>query len=181
MPKAKVAAIAAPLADVAARLAPAVAAARAASPDLVIESIRFPDKKNGAFVIEGQRSAWLVRPRANTVWTDVATGKVELQTDATRLAVHQRISEMADPLHFGSFGGYWTKVPWLVFGVALTALSLSGVVIYGLRIARETRTAVSHAHWRLAWADMGWWRWLACAAVLTGFAMLPTLFKAAGD
>ena len=85
---------------------------------------------------------------------------------------------MADPLHFGTFGGYWTKVTWFVFGVGLTALSLSGVVIYGLRIARETRTTVTH--WVIAWHGMGWWRWLACTGVALGFTMISTLFMGQG-
>lgn len=167
------------------RLAASLAAARVAEPLLIVESVRFPDKKSGAFVVEGQKSAWLVRARANAIWTEAATGKVRVTTDARDMTVHQRISEMADPLHFGSFGGYWTKIPWFVFGVALTALSLSGVVIYALRIGREVagrRSEPSHTRlrWALAWRGMGMWRWPACVAVLTGLVMIQALFKAGG-
>lgn len=178
MPKVKIAAAEASALDTAARLNASIAAARVAAPGLRIESIRFPDKKSGAFVIEGQRDAWLVRARANTVWIEGGTARVRLTTDARDLGLHTRISEMADPLHFGTFGGYWTKLPWFLFGVALTALSISGIVIYGLRVGREARTALSY--WRVAWGGMGWWRWLACAGVATGFYMMPALFIAQG-
>lgn len=179
-PRAKVAAIESPLTAIAARLPASLAAARAAAPDLVVQGVRFPDEKSGAFVIEGQRSAWLVRPRANAVWTEAATAKVRVSGDARDLGLHTRISEMADPLHFGTFGGYWTKLPWFLFGAALTALSLSGVVIYGLRIAREARVAASGAFWHLAWRGMGLWRWLSLAAVGTGMVMIARLFAAGG-
>jgi uncharacterized iron-regulated membrane protein len=169
MPKADVTAIERPLPQLAASLPLALANARRAAPDLVIESIRFPSSEQPAFVIEGQRSAWLVRARANAVWADASAGRVVLVTDGRYLGVHQRISEMADPLHFGTFGGYWTKVLWFVAGLTLTALCVSGAAIYGLRIARGVLV-------RRIWLGMGHWRWLSVAAVLTGFVMLPTLF-----
>ena len=94
------------------RFAASLAAARAADPDLRIQNIRFPTAKSGAFVFEGAKAAILVRPRANAVWTEVATGQMLATYDARDMSVHRRISEMADPLHFGDFGGYWTKIPW---------------------------------------------------------------------
>ncbi len=159
------------------QLALSLAAARAADPQLVITGIRFPDDANASFIFEGQKSAWLVRQRANAVWTAVETGKVMLVSDATDLNAHQRISEMADPLHFGTFGGYWTKIPWFLFGLAMTALCVSGVAIYALRITRDAREKLN---WRASapamGRGMGWWKWPALAAVLTGFALLPELF-----
>jgi uncharacterized iron-regulated membrane protein len=158
-------------------LAVALEAARAAAPDLKVESIRFPTEKSGAFVIEGQRSAWLARPRANAVWADAASGRALLATDARDLSVHQRISEMADPLHFGTFAGYWTKVPWFLFGLLLTALAVSGVAIHALRLGRAAQAGVL----AVAWAGMGLWRWVAVAGVATGFVMLPMLWVGGGD
>ena len=152
-------------------------AARAADPGLRLQAIRFPSKNSGAFVFSGQKSALLVRPRANAVWTEAATARVLAVYDAADLGLHQRISEMADPLHFGTFGGYWTKLPWFLFGTLLTALSVSGVAIYGLRLSRELKSeAAARRTWRLAWAGMGSWRWLALALVAAGFLFLPALF-----
>lgn len=69
--------------------------------------------------------AVLVRHRANAVWVDPATNEVLLTTDGRDMNLHQRIGEMADPLHFGYFGGYWTKIPWFLFGLLITGLSVS--------------------------------------------------------
>ena len=175
-PSAKAPAVERSVGATADRLDASVAAARAADPALVIESIRFPTEKSGAFVIEGQKAAWLVRPRANAVWTDAADARVLLVTDGRDLGVHGRISEMADPLHFGSFAGYWTKIPWFLFGLALTALAVSGVAIYGLRVGREIGGGALAAAWR----GMGWWRWLACLGVATGAVMITLLIVRGG-
>jgi len=160
----------------------ALAAARRVDPDLRIQSIRFPTEKSGAYVFEGEKTAVLVRPRANAVWVEAATGKVLAKFDGTDLDLHQRISEMADPLHFGYFGGYWTKAIWVLFGGLLTALSVSGMAIYALRIGRELRQATPfRLGWQRAWEGMGYWRWVATICVFIGLALMPTLFWASAE
>lgn len=166
-----------PLPQVGERFAASLAAARIADPELRIQNVRFPTDRSGVFVFEGAKHAILVRPRANAVWTDVKHAQVLATYDGRDLNAHQRISEAADPLHFGNFGGYWTKIPWVLFGALLTSLSVSGVAVYGLRIGREMRqTAPSPAAVALIWSGMGVWRWVALAAVITGFVMMPSLF-----
>lgn len=158
-------------------LAASLAAVRRADPALDIEMVQFPDKESGAFVFQGQRSAWLVRPRANAVWVDAATARVVMASDGRSLDAHQRISEMADPLHFGTFAGYWTRVPWFVFGLLMTGLALSGAAIYSHRIAHSTRAAVvERPIWNGIWRGMGGWRWLSAALVATGAVMIGWMF-----
>lgn len=158
--------------------AASLAAARTADPALDIQAIRFPTQKSGAFVFQGQKTAILVRTRANDIWTEVSTGRVRGQHDGRDLSAHQRISEMADPLHFGTFGGYWTKIPWFLFGLLLTALSVSGVAIYALRIGREMREATTlRSGCARTWAGMGVWAWLSSALVLIGLALIYALLQ----
>jgi uncharacterized iron-regulated membrane protein len=177
LPSAQAPALAAAGADLPARLERALTAARAADPALRIEAIRLPDSENGAFVFQGQKTAWLVRARANAVWVGGADARVLLVTDGRDLGVHQRISEMADPLHFGTFGGYWTKLPWFLFGLLLTALSVSGVALYSLRLLRAERVpAAATPLFARAWHGMGWWRWPSIGLVILGLALLPSLF-----
>lgn len=176
-PRAKVAAVKLDARGVADRLELNLAAAQAAYPGLRVQRVVFPSGKLGAFQFQGQHKAVLVRERANVAWTDAATGKVVLMTDGRDLTAHQRISEMADPLHFGTVGGIWTKLIWFVFGLALTSLAVSGVAVYGLRLSREGRAP---AFWASAWRGMGLWRWPALAGVGIALALLPMLFRAAG-
>jgi uncharacterized iron-regulated membrane protein len=157
-------------------LAPAFSAAAAAYPGLEVRRVLLPGEESPVLQIHGDYKAVLVRSRANAVWVDPATSEVLLKTDGRDMNVHQRIGEMADPLHFGDFGGYWTKVPWFLFGLLLTGLSLSGAAIYSLRIARErggeARLAQAFAG---MWRDLPRWRWVSAALIFIGFALLPAL------
>ncbi|MBJ7437443.1 MAG: PepSY domain-containing protein [Sphingopyxis sp.] len=157
-------------------LAASLTAVHRADRALEIESVQFPDKKSGNFVFQGQRSAWLVRPRANAVWVDAATAHVVMTSDGQDLGVHQRISEMADPLHFGTFAAYWTRVPWFLFGLLMTGLALSGAAIYSHRIAHSARAIAERPIWNAMWGGTGRWRWLSAALIATGAVMIGWMF-----
>jgi uncharacterized iron-regulated membrane protein len=114
----------------------AIAYVRRDWPDL---DVRRLDLSERGLVIEGQAQAWLVRDRANAVGFDPAGTRATGRRDGRDLDIHHRISEMADPLHFGTFGGLATQLLWFVFGLALTGLSVTGVYLYGLRVADALR------------------------------------------
>jgi uncharacterized iron-regulated membrane protein len=159
------------------RLAAAIAAAQAANPELDIQSVGLPSEDDPLLTLAGDYKAVLVRERSNAVFVDPNTNEVLLTTDGRDLSVHQRISEMADPLHFGYFGGYWTKVPWFLFGLLMTGLSVSGAAIYSLRIVHGHEKALRMAQSAAGmWRGMGRWRWLSVLLIATGFALLPELF-----
>jgi uncharacterized iron-regulated membrane protein len=161
--------------QIATALPASLAAARQAFPGLRIEGIVFPGTGDASFRFEGQYRAILVRPRANGVWTDARDATVRKVVDARDLGVHQLISEMADPLHFGNFGGLWSKAIWFLFGALLTALSISGAAIYAIRLA-GARAEGTGASVRRIWFGMGWLRWPCALLVVTSFVLLPALF-----
>lgn len=116
----------------------AVAGIGARWPALRVRGLQF----DGATLqVIGQADAWLVRDRANAVALDLRDGRTLGAADGRDLGLHQRISEMADPLHFGSFGGWPIRLLWCLAGAALSALSLSGAYLYGLRVADALRAA----------------------------------------
>lgn len=114
----------------------AIATALITMPTLDIHNIRFPSSPTGNLRIEGQTKALLVRDRANTVYIDPETLRVIGSFTAEDLSLHQRVAEMADPLHFGTWSGFAIRIVWFVFGLVLTGLSITGVYIYGLRVVR---------------------------------------------
>lgn len=144
-----------------------VQVAHRAKPGLDIREIRFP--KGEGVVFLGQDSAWLVRDRVNGVAIDPVDGRVTAMLDGGDLSAHQRISEMADPLHFGTFGGLATKIIWFVFGALMTALSVTGAMIYALRLAATE----SGNGFTIAWRGMGQWRWAGVLAIVVALAMTP--------
>lgn len=146
-----------------------VTAARAARPSLSIREIRFTQDNGVTFL--GQDQAWLVRDRANGVAIDPRTARVTASLDGRDLSVHQRVSEMADPLHFGTLGGLPTKIVWFVFGLLLTGLSVTGVIIYAKRLEKADR--LQRGATRIAWAGMGGWAYVATALVLMALVLTP--------
>lgn len=146
------------------------ATARAAFPGLDIREMRLPDEPGGAVGFFGQADAVLVRDRVNGVWIDPADGRVVEVTRGETLSLHQRISEMADPLHFGTWGGMATKIVWFLFGAVMTGLSITGVMIYSLRLRAAD---AAHGAAARAVAGMGLWRYPAIALVMLSVAMIP--------
>lgn len=157
------------------------AAAQAVYPALRIRELRLPDADGGPVGFFGQADALVVRDRVNGVWIDPADGHVLRVFKGETLSAHQRISEMSDPLHFGTWGGMITKILWFLFGLLLTGLSVTGVMIYSLRLATaraEAEAVEARRRGPVARAirGMGVWAYPAAALVLIGFAMLPFSF-----
>lgn len=102
-------------------------------PGITVENIWLPWNEGEAVTITGRAGDRLVRERANSVAIDPVSDDVLSVTKAASMGWKQRWTHTADPLHFGGFGGIWTKLVWFLSGLVLTALCFSGVTIYCLR------------------------------------------------
>lgn len=109
--------------------------ARARMPGLEITSIQLPWGAGEPAVVQGQWKAWLVRERTNAVFLDPATSRVLGTRVAHELGAGERWVHTADPLHFGNFAGLAGKLVWVLCGLLLTGLSLTGAVIHTRRLA----------------------------------------------
>jgi uncharacterized iron-regulated membrane protein len=128
-----------------------VARAKAAFPGLKVKDV-IPGTAARATHVRGQAAAWLVRPRANTVRIDPITGDVLSVQKATEATAYHRWSNMADPLHFGTFGGLWSQAAWFLFGLLLSSLMLSGGWLWHLRAEKKARAAGAGKHPRWGYA-----------------------------
>lgn len=115
-----------------------VARAKRIFPDLEIFTVSHEwYSQDGMLYLEGQTDFPLVRHRANQIWLDERTGEVLMQHRASELPAYWVWSNMADPLHFGYFGGLASKIVWFVFGLVLCGLILTGTYLHARRLARE--------------------------------------------
>jgi len=126
-----------------ARLELALALARQELPGLRVRRVLFPRNSGAPLIVQGDLEAKLVRPRANGVYIDPATLTVLGSYRGEQLGLHSRISEAADPLHFGDFGGFATKLLWLLFGIMMTAMSITGIAIYAGRLRSARQAAIA--------------------------------------
>ena len=123
-------------------------------PELDIKRVLLAQQDGAVLLLQGQAVAVLVRPRANQLAFDLASGELINHRRGEDLGLHLRIHEAADPLHFGTLGGTPTRYTWFLFGVMLSALSISGAYICGLRVIRSFPGAgikLPGAAWRAGW------------------------------
>lgn len=116
-----------------------VARARSAFPDLQVQALIFPRQPGQPIMVRGNTPAWLVARNMNYVALDPASGAVLALADGRIARGWERLYLSFDPLHFGYFGGYWTKIPWFILGLTPGVLSLSGFWLWWRRRSVTTR------------------------------------------
>jgi len=55
------------------------------------------------------------------------------------------VTESMRPLHTGDFGGLWVKLIWFFFGLILSMMVLSGLLIWTKRTALATANALKRS------------------------------------
>lgn len=74
---------------------------------------------------------------------DGEVGYVRLLEDRSKL---EFVTESMRPLHTGDFGGLWVKLIWFFFGLLLSMMVLSGLLIWSKRTVTATAKALKKAH-----------------------------------
>ncbi|MBU2916393.1 PepSY domain-containing protein [Psychrosphaera sp. F3M07] len=66
-------------------------------------------------------------------------GDIESVREPDQMTSLQTLSHIADPLHYGTIGGIWTKLIWFLFGILLTGMSITGFLMWGTRTVKAAR------------------------------------------
>jgi uncharacterized iron-regulated membrane protein len=122
-------------------LTAAYEAAQQSFPSLDIRYIRYPNKADQPIEVRGYNDDILLRLRANRVYLKPSSGELLGIQIGEQLPIVARISDTADPLHFGNFAGVGTKLIWGLFGALMSFISAAGIYMSWLRVKRKT-TAV---------------------------------------
>ncbi|BBN81302.1 hypothetical protein PA25_12870 [Pseudoalteromonas sp. A25] len=146
--------------------------------DMEIKAIFMPSERRNTLVFQGQNDTSLVRDRANNVIFNPLTGDYVSSRFAQEQSLHVRISEAADPLHFGTFYGISSKIVYFIFGCILSALAISGTYMYGLKFVRQHRQLPIKRKqvWQLSWQGMHYWRWLSILLIAICLILTVIIF-----
>ena len=147
-------------------------------PELDVTNILLPHGDDRLVRIQGESRAILVRDRANQITFDTPTGRHVNTRKGIDLSAHMRISEAADPLHFGYFGGTATRFVWFLFGTMLSGLSITGVYLYGLRTVRSlgAKKSAPQLAWVSALRGMGYLKWPSVFVLVICIALAIDVF-----
>lgn len=109
---------------------------------VAITKIRYPALQvtgisswNGDAIVslDGQDGSFLVRDRASGLSINRYTAEVTAVRKLSEMSALDRWVETADPVHFGNWGGLWSKALYFLFGLGLTGLTLSGAYLQAKR------------------------------------------------
>ncbi|MEM9887441.1 MAG: PepSY-associated TM helix domain-containing protein [Bacteroidota bacterium] len=148
----------------------AVAQAKSAIPNLEVKDIAFPTQMDGVLYLTGISDVPLVRNRANRIYLHPTTYEVLQVQRAEESPTTMWLNDIADPLHFGYWGGLVTKVLWFLGGLAI-----SGLVLTGLWISQKRRVKMRSQQQQKVQSMRGWKyvNWVVLGLLL--FFMYATL------
>lgn len=129
------------------KLAPSVSFAQA----LTLAQTRFPDfQPSYVMKPEHNRDMYHLSGSGEHIFYDQYsynlsinpwTGEVARATSPETMTGMQTLMHIADPLHYGTLGGIWTKIIWFIFGLILSGMSITGFMMWGLRNLRAFKNA----------------------------------------
>jgi len=108
-------------------------------PDFKATYTMLPEHNRDTYKLYGAGDFIFYDQYAYGVIVNPWTGAIEGERSPAKMTALQTMSHIADPLHYGTIGGIWTKIIWFVFGVLLTGMSITGFLMWGTRTVKAAR------------------------------------------
>lgn len=113
--------------------------AREVMPELQPLTIRMPSNAYDHIVVQGRGNYPLLFERLHINPYNGAVESVRRVSDRSALEL---VTESMRPLHTGDFAGLWLKLVYFFFGVLLTMMVFSGMLIWTKRTVQATASAL---------------------------------------
>ncbi|QLL11531.1 PepSY-associated TM helix domain-containing protein [Pseudomonas chlororaphis] len=112
-------------------------------PDFEVGFVRLPANAYSHLFIGGRGWYPLMYQTANL---NPYTGSIDTTHLLSDRSTLEFVTESMRPLHTGDFGGIWIKLIWCFFGLLLSMMVLSGLLIWTKRTALATAAALKRSH-----------------------------------
>lgn len=128
-----------------------IAAAEKIYPELKVTIIQPPEHNAGNYTLRGLMGEWLVPAwSSNYLYMNPYTAEVSAIDKVADATLGQRFDMAMQSLHYGNWGYSAAHIPikilWCVGGLAMTFLSVSGLLISYKRARKSARKLKKH-HW----------------------------------
>lgn len=115
---------------------------------LKIGNIVPPNDPTQAIYIQGISNVPLVRNRSNRVYIDPTNYHMIGIQRAENINKVMYLNDIMDPLHFGYWGGLYSKVLWFFGGIIISFLIISGAWVATKRLLKEDSWGVKLSGWQ---------------------------------
>ncbi|MCQ8877978.1 PepSY domain-containing protein [Pseudoalteromonas shioyasakiensis] len=101
--------------------------------------IMLPEHNRGMYNIMGAGDTIFYDNYSYSTSVNPWTGTIAASKSPETMTTLQTLSHIADPLHYGTIGGIWTKIIWFIFGVILSGMSITGFMMYSKKLVKAEK------------------------------------------
>ncbi|MFY8325615.1 PepSY-associated TM helix domain-containing protein [Pseudoalteromonas sp. ZZD1] len=101
--------------------------------------IMLPEHNRGMYNIMGAGNTIFYDGYSYSTSVNPWSGEIATSKSPETMTTLQTLSHIADPLHYGTIGGIWTKIIWFIFGVILSGMSITGFMMYSKKLVKAKK------------------------------------------
>lgn len=120
-------------------LTAALAITRQRFPDFQLSYLMLPEHPRDMYKLMGGGQHIFYDQVSYSVSINPWTGDIASEKSPASMTALQTVMHIADPLHYGTIGGIWTKIIWFIFGLILSGMSITGFMLWGSRTVKTIR------------------------------------------
>lgn len=98
--------------------------------------IMVPEHNRGVYQIAGSENRVFFDQYSSRFSVNPWNAEIKASLIPADMNTLQVLTHIADPLHYGTIGGIWTKIIWFIFGLLLSAMSVIGFLIWRFRLVK---------------------------------------------
>ncbi|MDP2717004.1 PepSY domain-containing protein [Rheinheimera sp.] len=108
-------------------------------PDFRPGYLMLPEHNRGMYTLMGGGDHIFYDEQSYNLSINPWTGDIAHEKSPQSMTALQTVMHIADPLHYGTLGGIWTKAIWFLFGLILSGMSITGFMIWDSRTVKAVR------------------------------------------